>query len=45
MDEEPKVDGPYTDRHGHSDLISVPDGGTGNLNECLVCRHDREEGT
>ena len=45
LDEKPEVDGPYTDCHGHSDLISIPNGSTGSLNECLVCEHDREEET
>ena len=43
MDEEPNVDDPYTDCYSHSDLISIPNGRTGSLDEHLICEHDREE--
>ena len=45
LDEESDVDSPYTECHSHSDLIFIPNGSTGSLNECLICEHNREEGT
>ena len=43
MDEESNVDSPYTGCHSHSDLISIPNGRTGSLDERLICVDDREE--
>jgi hypothetical protein len=39
LDEECNVDTPYTDGRHHSDLVSVPNGNAGDLDEHLIWRN------
>lgn len=41
IDEESNVDEPYTNCYGHSDLICIPNGRTGSLDERRICVGDR----